>query len=342
MDNSPSTTTQTTKSEPWAPAQPALSSILAKAQTLGGNTSLFTPTTTNSTPVLQQTVQNASNPTQAATTINPLLAQTNANYTTGASTLGNLATGGATDVNMNPYLEDALKPANQMTADAVNAQFSAAGRYGSGAQTTALTNAIANQNNTALSNQFNTQQSNAANAAATLANNGISAAGLAPSVDTANNQKNLLGIEAGQQLDANAQAEKQAPLAALGYEQGVVQPIAGLGSSGTSSGTSVQGSNPLTTGLGLGLAGLSLFSDERVKENIREVGKTHDGQKIYSYNYKGNPTPTLGLLAQDVEKEHPEAVGNVGGVKTVNYRQATKGAAKGKVRNPSALGMLAS
>lgn len=70
------------------------------------------------------------------------------------------------------------------------------------------------------------------------------------------------------------------------------------------------------------------FSDERLKENIRPVGKTFDGQKIYAYNYKGDPRTQVGLIAQEVEKKHPEAVGGHMGFKTVDYGTATDKAAK--------------
>jgi hypothetical protein len=71
----------------------------------------------------------------------------------------------------------------------------------------------------------------------------------------------------------------------------------------------------------------SLFSDKRLKENVRPVGKTFDGQNVYSYNYKGDHRTQMGLMAQDVEKHHPDAVGLAGGFKTVNYDKATKEAA---------------
>ena len=69
------------------------------------------------------------------------------------------------------------------------------------------------------------------------------------------------------------------------------------------------------------------FSDERMKENIQKVGKTYDGQHIYRYNYKGDPTTHIGLIAQEVEHHHPEAVGLAGGMKTVDYDKATDEAA---------------
>lgn len=70
------------------------------------------------------------------------------------------------------------------------------------------------------------------------------------------------------------------------------------------------------------------FSDERLKDDIEKVGKTFDGQPIYSYRYKGDPRKQIGLIAQDVEKSHPEAVGLAGGYRTVDYGKATKAAAE--------------
>ena len=66
------------------------------------------------------------------------------------------------------------------------------------------------------------------------------------------------------------------------------------------------------------------FSDERLKDNIKPVGKTKNGLKVIQYNMKGSPRTQIGLSAQDVEKKRPSAVGNVGGFKTVDYGKALK------------------
>jgi len=68
------------------------------------------------------------------------------------------------------------------------------------------------------------------------------------------------------------------------------------------------------------------FSDKRLKKDVKEIGETHDGQPIYSYKYKGDDRTQIGLMAQDVEKSHPEAVGVMGGYKTVDYKKATEDA----------------
>jgi hypothetical protein len=68
---------------------------------------------------------------------------------------------------------------------------------------------------------------------------------------------------------------------------------------------------------------LMAFSDERLKENVHRVGETDDGQNLYFYNYKGDPTPHVGLMAQEVEQRDPDAVvEHPSGFKMVNYGKA--------------------
>jgi hypothetical protein len=71
------------------------------------------------------------------------------------------------------------------------------------------------------------------------------------------------------------------------------------------------------TGTFGGAAGL--FSDRRLKTNIKQIGVANNGLNIYSYNYVwGGPTQ-LGYMADEVEKIAPQAVGESQGFKTVNY-----------------------
>lgn len=96
-----------------------------------------------------------------------------------------------------------------------------------------------------------------------------------------------------------------------------------------------QANNSGSSGIGSAIGGIAgmvgsmaplMMSDERVKENIEPVGKTYDGQTTYVYNYKGDDTPQMGLLAQEVEKKHPRAVAETpAGIKMVDYRRATTG-----------------
>ena len=67
-------------------------------------------------------------------------------------------------------------------------------------------------------------------------------------------------------------------------------------------------------------------SDARLKEDIKRVGTAKNGLPIYTFKYKGDDTEQThtGYMAQDVEKVHPEAVGESNGFKTVNYEQASE------------------
>lgn len=87
--------------------------------------------------------------------------------------------------------------------------------------------------------------------------------------------------------------------------------------------------SPDNSGLGvlgtiLGV-GLKLFSDERLKTEIVRVGELDNGLPVYKYRYiTGGPTQ-IGLMAQDVELLHPEAVGlHSNGFKMVDYAAATE------------------
>jgi hypothetical protein len=65
------------------------------------------------------------------------------------------------------------------------------------------------------------------------------------------------------------------------------------------------------------------YSDRRLKTDIRKVGRTEDGQNIYSYRYKGGHGMHLGLMAQEVERKYPEAVSrDAFGFRRVDYGKA--------------------
>ena len=144
-------------------------------------------------------------------------------------------------------------------------------------------------------------------------------------------------MAAGAQQQATEQTQLQAAYdqflqrQAYPYQQAqfyanIAQGI-GAGAGGTSS-TTAPGPNfgsQLLGGLGA-IGSIWGASDERLKENIKPVGKTNDGQTIYKYNFKGSPKTEIGLLAQEVEKRTPDAVREFDGYKAVNYDEATKGA----------------
>ena len=67
---------------------------------------------------------------------------------------------------------------------------------------------------------------------------------------------------------------------------------------------------------------LETYSDRRLKENIRVLPQTSNVLNLnaYLYNYIDKPGPAeIGLIAQEVEVEHPEIVKEHNGFKTVQY-----------------------
>jgi hypothetical protein len=121
-----------------------------------------------------------------------------------------------------------------------------------------------------------------------------------------------------QTQQADLTANYQQFLQERGYPFQVAQFLANIAmGTGALSGSTTTTTQPQT-----------LFSDERMKENIEPVGELNDGQTIYRYNYRGDPRTQIGLIAQEVEQSHPEAVGESGGFRTVDYGRATDEAAE--------------
>jgi len=114
--------------------------------------------------------------------------------------------------------------------------------------------------------------------------------------------------------------EEQAyPYQQLQFLQGILNPMQQVyaGKSGTQTSMTPQGAQQ---GMGSLLnIGSMLFSDRRLKENIKKVGKTDDGLNVYTYKYKGLPTTHMGVMAQEVRKKTPGAVGKIGGLLAVDY-----------------------
>jgi hypothetical protein len=71
-------------------------------------------------------------------------------------------------------------------------------------------------------------------------------------------------------------------------------------------------------------ASAAKFSDRRLKTDIKRVGTLDNGLPVYTFRYHGMPQVHMGLMAQDVEEVHPDAVvEHESGFKMVNYAQAS-------------------
>lgn len=82
------------------------------------------------------------------------------------------------------------------------------------------------------------------------------------------------------------------------------------------------GNQALQTGA---MAAMMAFSDKRLKENIKSVGKLDNGLAVYLFNYIGENKPQIGLIAQEVQEVKPDAViENEDGYLMVDYSKATE------------------
>lgn len=82
------------------------------------------------------------------------------------------------------------------------------------------------------------------------------------------------------------------------------------------------GGSPSTVGSIASTVGgiASIFSDRRLKTAIRKVGEFADGLGIYTYRYVGQKNRLRGVMADEVAKLRPWALGRtVAGYMTVNY-----------------------
>jgi hypothetical protein len=107
--------------------------------------------------------------------------------------------------------------------------------------------------------------------------------------------KAVLGIQG--QIDVQAELQK-----ATSYAGMAQQARSAAAAQRSQSGGSMFGA--IFSGIG-GL--LTLFSDERLKENLKHVD-TIDGIRIHEFNYLGQTTRFRGVIAQEVRNTHPWAV----------------------------------
>jgi hypothetical protein len=323
-------------SNPYGPTQGLLQGIISQlgsqstAPTTGQTTAAGNLTTAaNGIPDLSKSITGV---TTGALSGDPT-GMLNSGYNTLNSNIGGIASG-STDPMSNPAMRGWLDTISGDASNATNGAFAAAGRDFSPANSQATARGIAQGEAPVLANQYNTNVGNKLSAANSLYGAGNTTAG-----NITNNQQTglndagalpgLLTQPAQTQLNA-ANTQAQLPLSTIQQLEQLGIPLASVGgtttSSGTGTGTTTKQTSATSNIIGglLGAASLaSKFSDERLKEDISPVGMLNDGQPVYSYRYSGSPVTEIGLIAQDVEKRHPEAVTEIAGHKAVDYKVAT-------------------
>lgn len=94
-----------------------------------------------------------------------------------------------------------------------------------------------------------------------------------------------------------------------------------VGAGGVSKGQGTSKSSEDTGNFGQMVGSLlSFLSDPRTKEDIKYIRSLPNGLGVYSFNYVTGDGPFIGVMADEVERIQPEALGpEINGFKTVNY-----------------------
>ncbi|MDI4655524.1 tail fiber domain-containing protein [Xanthobacter autotrophicus] len=71
-------------------------------------------------------------------------------------------------------------------------------------------------------------------------------------------------------------------------------------------------------------AGVTKYSDPRLKRDVRRVGTLGNGLPVYAYRYVWGGPVEIGVMADEVEAVRPDAVHEVGGFKAVDYAKAVE------------------
>lgn len=190
MGGSKQTQQTQAKTDPWAPAQPYLKDILSKAGQYSNDASMFTPTySQNTTQGLNNVADWAKSPLASVEALRPLISQSGNGANDAFSVLRDMTQGKF--LGKNPYLDQMLQDSGNNTTNLVNQQFSAAGRYGSGAHTGVLADKVGQQPTQARYQNYADERNNQNQAATALL------------------QAGFLGGNAAGQLDQNALNQQQ-------------------------------------------------------------------------------------------------------------------------------------
>lgn len=209
---------------------------------------------------------------------------------------GDVLGGKFLDPSSNPGLESVLGRMRGDVSDEVNSQFSMGGRYGSGAHTGVLTDRLADAEGNILYGNYNAERSRQ-----------DAAAGAAPQAQNQSLAALLQAAGVGAELPYTG-------------ANNLASGLSALFSGGTQ--TQKQSGNLLGTLAQAGSAAASAgaFSDRRLKINIRKIGEFADGLGRYVWNYIWGGPEQEGVMADEVEKLRPWALGaRVGGFQTVHY-----------------------
>lgn len=237
----------------------------------------------------------------------------------------------------NPYLQNAFTAAaapvmrnfNENVLPGVTSQFASSGRTNSGLHQNAVNSATMGLNESLSNMAGNMAYQNYQKERENQMRGMLFAPELAMQDYNDINQLGAVGSIREQQLQGNINSDvERYNYNANAPWQRTMEYLAALNSAGGGSQTTIgdaPSQSPFSSIVGTGmqaaglLSMLGVFSDRRIKTDIRRIGKTDNGLPIYAFRYFGTGATHIGLMADDVERIVPEAVSEFAGIKMVDY-----------------------
>ena len=337
-------TTQQATSEPWKDAIPGLQGILGQ---LGGmipgsgvnpieNTALNTLSTnaTGGNPYAPQLNQLAGDLFKGGTDRTGMVTDA---YGRLQNQLQPFASGQYVDPAQNPGLMKYMDVLDNDAQQRVNGMFAASGRDLSPANIQAMSRGVGEAQAPVLANAYENERGRQMSSINSLYGAGTQATGLLSGLDQTAFGNSTAGIPVSQAAMQSQDYGPQRQLEIEGMRRGIPMQNLGwltqmLGSIGSLGGQKAGTGQSETTSfdplgwakLGTGFLFPKGLSDRRLKTDIVKVGALFDGTPVYRYRYIGGDTAQIGLMAQDVELETPDAVFEFNGIKFVDYVAATE------------------
>lgn len=220
-------------------------------------------------------------------------------------------------LNSNPYLDSVLGQQVSDIQDGVSGQFSAGGRYGSGAHAGVLAKQIAEASDRMRYQNYAQERQNQ-----------MAAVGQAQDLMRGN--------------QATLEQAAALPWTGVAAQTGNIRQASnGYGTTTTTT------RDPMGAVMGLAGAGATAlsgtnFSDPRIKSKVRPLGQRPDGLGIYEYDNDLTGKRETGVMADEVAQKRPDALGpTVGGLATVDYDKLKADMPEvAKVQQPGVAGYL--
>lgn len=200
------------------------------------------------------------------------------------------------DPGSNPYLQDMIDQTNRDVSQGVNAGLGTRGLAGGSVAAKILAEQLARNETNLRYNAYNNDRSLQAQAA-----------GMAPSIAAGD----FIGYAPALSTGAFG---TQAPMQAAALNAAGTGGLLGQYQTGKQRQTSSPG---LLDWIGTGVQAASLFSDRRLKTDIKRVGATDSGIPVYTYRYGGSGPFHMGIMADEAPGEALGPI--VDGYATVDY-----------------------